>query len=316
MAAALNMALLLNLALLPARAQAQAQVQTQTQADTYVAKFPSDKLLADLTLAERGSWGHKYKPKLVLKARGNVRISRSAQIKIDLLFDGPANISYLDQLDAEQVVRFSAAKLDFNDSQMAHLKRFKNMMVINMDSTIISDKSLPLIGSWQKLIICRLTNTDITGSGFSHLARATALRSLSLEGITLKPGTVIQLAPLSPKLGSFNIAHVGLTPADVPAIAKLVNLTNLNVEGNKRFDNKCLKMLLPLKHLKALNLSDTSVNDECLEDLYKFPELEAITVRNSLFWKDGKPLPLKNKIKLYDCAEGHRMPMEMFSPLH
>jgi len=311
-AVSLSLALFLSLAVLLNLMTAQAIAQD----NSYLVKFPSDKLLADLTLAEPGSWGHRNKPKMVVKARGNVRIPRSAQIKLDLLFDGPTNMNYFDQLGPEQVVRFSAAKLDFNDSQMAHLKRFPGMMVINLDSTIITDKSLPLMGTWQKLIICRLTNTDITGSGFSHLAHCRGLRSLSIEGITLKAGTLVQLAPLSPKLISLNVAHVGLTQPDVPAIARLVNLTNLDVDGNTHFDNKCLKMLLPLKHLKVINLADTAVNDQCLEDLSKFPELEAVTVRNRTFWRDGKPLPVKNKIKMYDCEEGHRMPMEMFSPLH
>ena len=300
----------------PLSGQAQSQTAAKTPGGSYIVNFPSDKNIADLILVPPPKGGRKSKERIYLKTSGPVAIPKSALIKIELQFDGPANIGAFDQLDADQVYRFSAAKLDFNDSQMAHLKRFKKITSINLDSTIITDKSLPILGSWPDLTICRLSNTDITGGAFDSLAKCQRLRSLSIEGITLKAGTLSKLTPLSTCLTSLNASHLGLTPQDVPAIAKLGKLTHLDVEGNKLFDNKCLKMLLPLTNLTGINLSDTSVTEQCLEDLYKFPQLKAVTVRSSIFWKDGKMRPLKNGIKCSDRADGSRMPMEMFSPLH
>lgn len=288
----------------------------QKSADYYLVEFPPRGEIATITCYPGSSSTGTTGAELRLKARGLVRVPRAGTIKIELLYDGPENMSTLEQLDANQVLRFSAAKLEFEDKHLAHLKKFKNLIQLNLDTTVISDKSLPVIGSFLHLQSLRANGTDITGDGFGSLCNCHALHDLNFDGINFKPGSIAKLKCLAPSLADLKLSHLNLPPSDVQAIAALTAVHHLDLEGIKQFDNQCVKMLLPLKHLTVLNIADTAANYKCLPDLNKFPELKRVLVRNNTFWPGGKPGTVKSGLSIIDCSKGARVPLEMFSPLH
>jgi hypothetical protein len=222
----------------------------------------------------------------------------------------------LEQINEKNLVRFSAAKLELNDSQLAHLKKFKRLVSINLDDTVITDKSLPLIGSFPNLIMLRVNGTDITGSGFPALVNLHALLTLNIGGINLKPGSLACLKPLGTHITEVICTRAGLTAVDLESIGQMKNIDTLALDGNKAIGNDCVKLLLPLKKLQKLNIMDTSITEKSLPELYKLPSLAVVKIRKNQFWSGGVAKKTKAGIIFEDYEANTRVPIDMFSPLH
>jgi len=284
--------------------------------DKYIYQFPYDAQVADITVSEPGGPGKKEKQSHLI-ARGKVPIPKNCQLNVELRYEGPAHIDTLDQLAPYLITQFSAAKLEFDDSQLAHLKKFKNLATLDLRETLVSEKSLPLIGSLPNLWFLRLNSTDITGSGFDALGNLHNLSKLDLEGIRLKQGTVAKLKPLAASLNSLNISKTGLTKVDMAAIGEFHSLKHLDLSGNKIIDNSSAKKYFPsLVKLETLDISDTAITEESLSVIDKLPRLKRVIIRDLQFWTSGKPQRSKSGITFRDCATDTRMPIEVFSPLH
>jgi hypothetical protein len=251
-----------------------------------------------------------------LAAQGKVTLPKGCQLDIELCYDGPRHIAALEQIDADQVTKFSAAKLEFDDSQLAHLKKFKNLVELNLDGTLVTEKSLPLIGSFPKLRLLRIKRTDITGSGFDALENVRQLAKLDLEGIDLKQGSLAKLRPLAESLTSLNVAKTGLTKVDMAAIEELHCLRRLDLSGNKLIDDNCAKYLPSLVNLNWLDITDTGITEKSLPDIYKLAKLRKVIMRNRQFWTSGHPQESKSGVKFQDAGADNKIPIEMFSPLH
>jgi hypothetical protein len=306
------------LAIVLAISQAQSgrcQSQYDKSLDRYIVQFPNDIRVADITVRDQGGQAGKSKDRRLI-AHGTVAIPANCALNVELLYDGPTHMETIEQLDAHLITEFSAAKLEFDDRQFAHLKKFKNLATLDLNSTLVSDQSLPLIGSFPELWRLRLNNTDITGSGFDALRNLHKLSKLDIEGIGLKQGTIAKLKPLAASLTSIDFAKSGLTKVDMLAIGDLHNLTHLDVSGNKLVDDSCLKYLQPLHKLVVLNITDTAVTEKSLPDIDRLPSLKTVIIRNSQFWISGKPQKSKAGITFRDASTDTRVPIYMFGPLH
>jgi hypothetical protein len=283
---------------------------------TYTVTFPGTASIAELKLIVPGEDSEQNRKKPYLAARGTLTLPKRCRIFVKLCYAGLDNMQSLEQLDKEQVVLFSANRLEFTDAHLIHLKQFRNLDLLDLNDTLVSDKSLPLIAQLTQLSTLRANNTDITGSGFAVLSDLPKLGGLHVQGTNLKPGSLAKLKGLAPHLTTLNVAKTGLTKVDMPAISAFKHLTNLEVDGNKSVDDSCVKYFLPLVNLETLYISDTSITDKSLPDLYKLPALKTVIIRNSQFWTGGKPQKTKPGIEFQDKAGKARVPLEMFSPLH
>ena len=284
--------------------------------DKYIYQFPYDAQVADITVSEPGGPGKKEKT-IHLIARGKVPIPKHCALNVELRYDGPEHIETLDQLEPYLITQFSAAKLEFDDKQLAHLKKFKNLATLDLRETLVSEKSLPLIGSFPNLWFLRLNSTDITGSGFDALSNLHNLSKLDLEGIRLQQGTVAKLKPLAAGLHSLNVSKTGLTKVDMATIGEFHSLIHLDLSGNKLIDSDCANKYLPsLVKLETLDIADTTITEASLAVIDKLPRLKRVIIRNQQFWTSGKPQKSKAGITFRDCATDTRMPIEVFGPLH
>jgi len=88
-------------------------------------------------------------------------------------------------------------------------------------------------------------------------------------------GRVTSLAPLAPHVLWLTLADTAITDGAFPAIAKLTNLTRLDVSRTGTTDRGLLA-LAPLTHLETLNLYDTRVTDAGLAPLAALPRLRRV----------------------------------------
>jgi Leucine-rich repeat (LRR) protein len=89
------------------------------------------------------------------------------------------------------------------------------------------------------------------------------------------------LKPLAPHIIWLNISNNDLQDAQLSMIALLTNLEKVRLEGNPISD-KGIAQLKDFAFLNAINLNETKVSKEVLNELSNLPAL-----KNVYLWKNG-----------------------------
>jgi len=277
--------------------------------------FPNDKSLAQLMVYNFDEVNHQSTSRRTrLVAQGVVKIPVNSSIVVILNFDGLEHLSSLEPL-GELVEEFSASKLEVEDKHIPHLKKFPKIRRLNLNDALITDKSLPIIGSLKELIDLRLSTTDVTGTGFGALT-GLPLRIVNLSGISLKPGTLSKIKSLPEKIIDLNVSKTGCTAIEMPFIGQCIKLTNLDISGNKQIGDSSIKDLSKLTKLKTLQLQDTSVTEKSLPQLAKLPLLKKLVVRSKSFWIKGFGKSPKATLTIYDASASKNVSPDLFDPSH
>ena len=294
--------------------------KANSSSGSYQLNFPTKCALGQI-LWQRAAGGTvqaevSKKDKLRVLACGQVSLPKNVLFEVVLAPEALDHMDSIEQFALLPVVNMVAAKLDFTDEHMKHLKNFKCLLHLNLDETLITDKSLALIGTFKELVALRLSVTDVTGSGFETLSNLPRLLTLNVRGINLKPDSLAKLKGTLSHLTDLDLSNTNLGKENASAIALAAELKILDIAGNKRFDDSCVGYLANLKHLKSLNITDTAVTDKSLAALAKLPKLRSITVRARTFWRSGQPGQLSGRLKVIDSAARSNTTLDMFSPLH
>jgi hypothetical protein len=249
-------------------------------------------------------------------ATGLVRVPKNGNIWLKLKFDGLEHMDTLDQFAQCPVLSFSATKLDFTDEHISHLKNFAHLINLDLSETLISDKSLKVIGTFTSLKSLSLSRTDITGAAFESLANLHGLTLLNLTGIDLKRGCLGKLKPILSGLQKLDLTGVGLTKEDGPTLQSLSNVTTLDITNNKDWDDNCAQYLTRLNKLQELSISGTKMTDKSLPALSSLPNLKTIVVRPNSFWTPGIPQKARAGLQIKDIASKGNATPDLFNPLH
>lgn len=247
--------------------------------------------------------------------RGKVELPVSGAYNLTLKYDGLEHLESLAQLAPGQVVQFGASSLDLDDKQFAFFKRFPGITRINLDSTMITDKSMPVFATFRNLSDLRLSKVDITGAGFENLV-GLPIYTLNLEGSNLKAGNLQKITTLPNTLQSINCTRTGVSNADIAFLGKCTKLNCIDLSGDKQITNDCVKDIVKLKNLDTLLILDTSITDVSLPALAKMPHLKRMVVRARTFWKTGTGKSPRPSLLIEDGASASRTPVDVFGPLH
>jgi len=251
-----------------------------------------------------------------VQACGLVKVPKNREIRVTLAYAGLAQMEAIEQLKQCQVVYFNAAKLEFDDEHMAHLKDFKQLRNLQLGDTFVTDKSLPLIGTFSQLNTLRLSTTDVTGSGFEHIAGLKNLANLNLCGISLKPGMMQKLTPLLSHFNDVDCATTGLTKEDARVLKGMTDIMALDIHGNKQIDDSCMNYLSAAKKLHSLNVIDTAVSEKSEPLFSALPNLSRVIVRERTFWHAAVHKTRRSSLEIVDASATCRTPAGLFGPLH
>src|SRR5208337_3210848 len=167
------------------------------------------------------------------------------------------NMRYFEDLKKCHVIAIDASSLDFDDTHMQSIKDFKELEELDLKDTLITDKSLPIVGSFHNLKSLMLTRSNVTGEGLKYLEDLKKLKTLYINYLHLKKGTIAQLAPILPQLSVVNFGSIGLSKDEAKNLALLSDVGNLDLSCNSQIDDDCVKFLAPLKRLGILSIQDT-----------------------------------------------------------
>jgi hypothetical protein len=279
--------------------------------------FPDREVVAhlDLVIPRVDAKGHPSAITRRVIALGKIEVPDNAIINIKLMYDGLEHLQTLAQLNPGQVGQLNAASLDLDDAQFAFFKRFPGIYRINLDSTMITDKSMSTFATFKGLFDLRISKVALTGAGFEAL-NGMPLLTLNLDGSDVREGALAKIKSLPERLTGLNCAKTRIGPADMPFIAKCQKLTSLDFNGDKQITDACVKDIIKLKMLDNLNLTDTSITEKSLPALATMPHLKQLVVRSSKFWTLGHGKSPRSTLTISDAVTVSRTPIDVFTPLH
>ncbi len=276
--------------------------------------FPPGPALAQILWITKKEGSTKIKARVL--ASGKVKVPKNQPLEVILSTEALEHMDSIEQLAAFPVTSFVAARLDFTDDHMRHLKNFKWLAHLNLDETLVTDKSLALIATFKELMALRISVTDVTGSNFEALTKLPILLHLNIHGTNLKPGCLAKLKGAFGHFIDLDLSATSLRREDAAALTSATELKSLDLAGNKGFDDSCVVYLAGMKHLKSLKINDTSVTEQSLAKLSKLPKLKSLIVRNRTFWRSGVPSETSGQLKVIDCSVKNNASLEVFEPLH
>ncbi len=112
------------------------------------------------------------------------------------------------------------------------LKDLKNLSVIWLAATDITDEGLAHLAALKSLTEISMDETRVTGSGFRHLKALPRLQGLSLRSSRLTDEGCGQLAELK-RMVRILPDHTGVTMKGLKKLAALPNLRNISLAGIK-----------------------------------------------------------------------------------
>ncbi len=141
------------------------------------------------------------------------------------------------------------ADCDIDDHDLLILRPcLQNVKTLWLNNNPVSDVSMPLIAELSSLEGLGLANSQVTDAGAERLPELK-----TLKGIDLSQTTVTDLAAES--------------------LAKCSQLTSVDIGHNKPVTNKTVAVLVSLTSLQTLQIDNTSVNEDSLDDLIRMPNL-------------------------------------------
>jgi Leucine-rich repeat (LRR) protein len=191
------------------------------------------------------------------------------------------------------------------DLGLSAIKNWTHLKRLNVRGTRISDPTLAIVGKLTQLESLDIANTGVTDAGLDSLVPLTHLKHLALGRSRFSDNAIVVLRLLS-TLESLDLSgprgvtrnqrsESGVVPeALVQAISELKGLTalklghnqigadelrilagslgkleKLGLEASSKVDDQVLKVLVPWKSLKYVDVQETKVTQDGIQDLKK-----------------------------------------------
>ncbi|MBA3857307.1 MAG: hypothetical protein C0507_10410, partial [Cyanobacteria bacterium PR.3.49] len=257
----------------PQASQEGLQYWSQVEGNKKIFYFP-DKLIGML-VGDNGS-----------KAIAVGRVSVPLGVKTGLccgtqFFDKP---EYLERFRPDEMYL-----IDFNTNtagpdNLAALKRFVELRVLNVSGTAFSDKDLSIIPSFKNLKFLNLSHTDVDCSNLLKYPNALKLNCLDLSH-TMGTDVIIKAIDKFPQLQALWLDVCGLTDVEMKGLAKSKTIKSLSLNTNTITD-RGISYLLPMRSLERLDINRTPVTPKIASILKKFPNLKVVEMGLRMQWSE------------------------------
>ncbi len=255
---------------------------------------------------------------------------------LDTLIVAQTNLTakgFSELMKSPSLVALYLGGLPLTDQDILPLRKF-SLMRLHLDSTAITDESMPLLAHFEHLVDLNLFECKVTDNGIKLLARSKKLEFLGLKSTKVSETTVNALAEALPEcriewdggvvhprtvdryvarriqkiggeIGFFSNDGFKDTQRGDRLPEGQIEIMSINVALKKVFGDLEIKELPKLKALSTLVISGTSVTDEGCATLSDCERLEVL-IASKLPWTDKAIAAIKNLslIRLH-IAETH-----------
>ncbi len=217
----------------------------------------------------------------VAPARGTVKLT-AAQNRGVYFSPGTALISHPELIDAispDNITGFYFTFTSTGDSEdaiadrlVAKLSHLKNLSFVRLGRCDVSDVGASGLRGLQQLKILDLSYSLITAKSIAVIGKLTSLEDLTLNNVDLSKSDFSSIGRL-PKLVALYLRSSHVSDAMVNSLAPARKLVALDLSNNSAITDASLPTLASLPALRALNLSGTSVNCRSLKKLSRIAKV-------------------------------------------
>jgi len=193
-----------------------------------------------------------------------------------------SRIEFLERFRPDEI-----SMIDFNANvagpeYLSALKRFSDMLVLNVSGTAFSDKDLSIISSFKKLQFLNISHTDVNCKNLLKYPEALKLVCLDLSH-TDGTDVIIKSIDKFSQLRSLRLDACGLNNSEMKALSKSKTIRVLSLNTNTITDDG-IAYLLPMKSLEWLDITRTPVTPKVASILKKLPHLKKVEMGLRMDW--------------------------------
>ena len=214
-----------------------------------------------------------------------------------------------DAKEEDQVTKITDAMMkgELTNEEFPLLARLKNLKRLILRGTKMTDEALAALAEMPQLEDLLLENSwgnyRLSDEALKHLSHLPQLREFKLDGGTAS-GVGLQHVSDPTTVKSLGFDKTPITNEGLAVISRFTNLERLrlwrkvqiNDEGIKQLQkcrclkeldlglcgsqeitNETIRHLVELPQLKAISVGYTAIDDDCVDDLLRMPELEAVS---------------------------------------
>ncbi|MFA7341180.1 MAG: hypothetical protein WC028_30640 [Candidatus Obscuribacterales bacterium] len=211
----------------------------------------------------------------VASARGIVKLT-AAQNRAVYFAPGVALIrrpELMDAISPDNILGFYFSFTSTGDSEdaiadqlVAKISHLKNLRIVRIGRCDVSDIGVKSLRGLPQLKILDISYTLITGKSMPVIGRLTNLEDLTMNSVDLRQSDFSYIARL-PKLSALYLRGAQVSDAMVMALKSSKSLENIDLSNNRAITDASLPALALLPNLKAVCLAGTSVNLQSLTKL-------------------------------------------------
>lgn len=211
----------------------------------------------------------------VASARGMVKLT-AAQNRGVYFAPGVALIrrpELMDAISPDNILGFYFSFTSTGDSEdaiadqlVAKISHLKNLRIVRIGRCDVSDIGVKSLQGLPQLKILDISYTLITGKSMPVIGRLTNLEDLTMNSVDLRQSDFSYIARL-PKLSALYLRGAQVSDAMVIALKSSKSLENIDLSNNRAITDAALPALALLPNLKAVCLAGTSVNLQSLSML-------------------------------------------------
>ena len=164
---------------------------------------------------------------------------------------------------------------------LVSLPALPRLRLLSLQGAVVRDDDLAWIGKLTTLEELDLSDTGITGSGFSYFGNLFSLRRLLLSGTHLNDSGLKRLPPL-PKLQDLAIERVAsLKGSGFTSVANQLSLEVLSVKDSG-VDSSAFRDFSRLTKLRYIAAPGTAISSEAVPILARLPKLQKLYIGGTL----------------------------------
>ncbi|MDX1496886.1 MAG: hypothetical protein R3352_04970 [Salinisphaeraceae bacterium] len=153
-------------------------------------------------------------------------------------------------------------------NQLAALKPCKQLTQLSLAGGKIDDKGLRELAKLGQVKHLNLSNTELNGQEFRQILADMQLTSLKVA--ESRAGTILGISPIdAPGLKSLDVSNCKLDDANIQALSGLAGLETLNLDGNTALTDEAVSVLINLKNLKTVHITNTRMPTSSAHRLYR-----------------------------------------------
>lgn len=209
-------------------------------------------------------------------ARGRISLPKDAPVVFELeprYMQSPDMLNRFAPDDITHLVLMD--EMQSNPGVLSALPRFTRLYSVKILMPL-EDKAFHYIDEIPSLTNLQISNTNFSGASIAKMKRWSKLTQLSCKSIP-QIQSLIEKLPES-NIEDLRIADNNLTVDNLKTIARMKNLADLSIGGNKCINDETIKLLKPLTKLKSLFVIACPLTGRCIETLKSFKHLKHLEI--------------------------------------